>query len=129
MHLKPVLFCALAMLAAAATSQTAGSFSGKWAGSTKNMGGGDLVVDLVIVDGAGTWRFVRQGNQGRNNPCLEKDLPVVVVSQSASELSLKIDGAKVLQGCLDQVATLKSADGKLLEGTLDDGRPVSLTRR
>lgn len=129
MHLKPVLFCALAMLAAAATSQTAGSFSGKWAGSTKNMGGGDLVVDLVIGDGAGTWRFVRQGNQGKNNPCLEKDFPVVVVSQSASELSLKIDGAKVLQGCLDQVATLKSADGKLLEGTLDDGRPVSLTRR
>jgi len=128
-HHKPVLFCTLAVLAAAATSQTAGSFSGKWAGSTKSMDGGDLAVDLVLIEGAGTWRFVRQGNQGKNNPCLEKDFPVVVVSQSASELSLKIDGAKVLQGCMDQSATFKSADGKLLEGTLADGRPVSLTRK
>jgi hypothetical protein len=52
-----------------------------------------------------------------------------VIAPSATDLSIKIDGAKVLQGCLDQTATFKLADGKSLEGALGDGRPVTLSRK
>lgn len=117
------------LISGSASAQTPAPMHGKWAGTAKSQGGAELAVELLLAETGSSWRFVRQGSQGRNNPCLDKDFPVIVLSQSATDLSIKIDGSKVLQGCLDQTAAFKTADGKSLDGTLGDGRPVSLSRK
>lgn len=109
------------------SAQTPGSLQGKWSGKTQSQVGGELAVELVIAESNGTWRFIPRGTQ-RNNPCLGKDFPVSVISQSSAELSIEIKGSSVMQGCSDFSATLKSGDGKSLEGELSGGRHISLTR-
>ena len=109
-------------------AQQSNSLLGKWSGTMSTAGGGELVVELSLSETAGTWRFVPRGNQARNNPCIGKDFPVAVTSQSAKELKFEVRGASVIQGCINAAAVLDAVDDKRLEGTLDDGRVVKLAR-
>lgn len=112
-----------------AFSQQVNSFQGKWAGTMVAKNGGEVSIELVINEAAGTWRLIARGMQGKNNQCFGKNFPVKVISHSETGLELDIDGASVLQGCIDQTATLKSSDNKTLEGALRDGRTVKVVRQ
>jgi hypothetical protein len=46
-----------------------------------------------------------------------------------SELTFAIQGEKVLDGCINESATLKVVDAKTLKGTLTDGRSMTLVRK
>ena len=118
----------LAIFSASALAQQPAPLHGKWLGVIKGQGGGELSVELVLAETGSTWRFLPRGNQGHRNPCVGREFPVVLKSQTATELSFEIRGAQILQGCINQTATLTSTDGKTLEGSLADGRAVSLSR-
>ena len=85
-------------------------------------------LEVVLTGTSGTWRMTSMTGPGRNNPCLGRELPVVILAQSDNELNLEVQGGKVIQGCLDQTASLKLIDPKTLDGALKDGRPVKLSR-
>jgi hypothetical protein len=123
-----ITLCAVLISLPSAAQQT-DSLVGKWSGVMTTQKGAEVGVELTLTDSGGTWHMSMRGGMGRQNPCLGRDLPVVVKSQSATALTMDISGASVLRGCIDATATLTSADGKRLEGTLDDGRSVKLTRR
>jgi hypothetical protein len=124
-HLAAAL---LASLSTAACSQAA-QFDGKWTGTMMGKGGGELGVELTIAQASGTWRFVPRGTQGRNNQCLGKEFPVAVTSQSEEAIEFAIKGASVLAGCIDQSAILKAPSASVLEGMLEDGRRLRLSRQ
>lgn len=123
------LCLAIALCPLAALSQSATPLVGTWSGTTKGQGGGELSVLLTVTPSGGTWSFVRQGSKGKNNPCLGKEFPVEVTSHTADTLVIHVHGDQVLQGCINTTATLRPADGNTLQGTLADGRPVTLARQ
>jgi len=106
----------------------AGSFTGQWAGTMTGRNGGKVEVDLVLKGEAGTWRMSNSSRKGAN-PCLGRDLPVVVVSRTDTELQFDVNGAQVIKGCIDNRATLTTDDGKTLKGRLNDGRTLEFSRR
>ena len=107
-------------------AQQSSSLLGKWSGTMSTAGGGELAVELILSETAGTWRFVPRGLT-RNN-CLGKDFPVAVTAHSATEIKFEVRGASVIPGCINSSVVLKAVDGNRLEGSLDDGRVVKLSR-
>lgn len=118
----------LFLIAAAAHAQTA-SYQGKWTGHATASNGSEIRIDLTIKEAGGTLRTSLSKNYVTVDPCFDRDIPVVVQSQTESELTVAIQGGKVLRGCIDETATLKLIDAKTLQGTLKDGRSVKLMRK
>ncbi len=106
--------------------------SGKWRGTLETKSGTAPMELYVVIKGrTGTLRMslsARALGSGRLGACYDRDLPLEVVEPTDTDVVLDVQGAKVLQGCLNQKARLKLVDGKTLEGTLADGRAMKLTR-
>jgi hypothetical protein len=122
-----ILVLALALAPTAAVAQPADQLSGKWSGMLVG-GQEDLAVELNVSETSGMFRFVPKVNQLRQNPCLGKELPMKVTSQTATEVKAKVEGSSILKGCFDASLTLKSSDGKSLEGNVSGGRVLKLNR-
>jgi len=118
----------LVTLSTTALAQAA-PFDGKWTGTMLGKGGWEQGVEVVIAQAVGTWRFTPRGTQGRNSPCLGKEFPIAVTSQSDVALEFAVKGASVLAGCIDQAAILKAPSASVLEGMLEDGRSLRLSRQ
>lgn len=123
---------AVFMLAAFGTASLAQAtdFQGKWTSQLISKSGKDQVIELVLNESDGTWLMVPQtGKSGKSDPCVGKEFPVAVVSQSSPDIVLEINGSKVIAGCINQGASLKLMDGKTLEGSLKDGRALKFVRQ
>lgn len=109
-------------------SQQANPFAGRWSGSIamSRNNGQQVQLELSITQTGGTWRLI---GRAKGDPCLGKDFPIVVTSQSEMELQVEVKGASVLQGCMDQAAILKTSDMKHVDGVLADGTAFQLVRQ
>jgi hypothetical protein len=106
-------------------AQQTGPFEGKWNGTMQIGGGRSLPIEASFDTTGGKWRITVSN---RENPCMNRDLPLSITSQSQSELVFALNGSKVLVGCSDATIALKLIDNKTLEGAVDDGRKVRLTK-
>ena len=125
--MKGFLPIAILLLALPAQAQQTSTLLGNWSGTFKGRGS-ELGVAMTVKATGGTWTFLPSGATGQRNPCVGKALPVVVKSRTDTELVIEIEGARVLQGCLDANVRLRSPNGKSLAGLFEDGRSVSLSR-
>ncbi|MBV8036532.1 hypothetical protein [Roseateles sp.] len=121
-------FASLLVLFTSFASAQQSTFDGKWSGPATSPSAGQIQVNLTIAKGSGTMRYAQKVNYTTVDQCANRDIPVSVVSQTASEMVIAIQGAKVLKGCIDETATLKLVDGKTLQSTLKDGRAMTLAR-
>lgn len=120
-----VLFASLAVHAADTSS-----LKGKWAGTVNNAKGERVQVQLTVADaGKATLRLAQSEGYVTRDECLDRDIPVVVTAQTATELTVDIKGESVLKGCINESATLKVIDAKTLQSTLKDGRTMTLSRK
>lgn len=119
---------ALFLFASIACAQQT-SYQGKWTGLATGSNGSKIQVDLTIANAGGTLRTSPYSNYVTIDQCHNRDIPVVVQSQTESELIIAIKGGTVLKGCIDETATLKLIDPKTLQSTLQDGRTMKLTRK
>ena len=85
------------------TAQTPNPYDGTWRGSFAGSERANA-IELVI---SGTEGSVKMFGRASINPCLNRQLPVVVQQFSEEELLIRIEGSKVLQGCADRVSRLK----------------------
>lgn len=118
----------LFLFASLAHAQPA-SYQGKWTGTVTASNGSQIRVNVTIAKDGGTLRTSPGSNTVTIDQCHDRDIPIIVQSQTASELTVAIKGASVLKGCIDETATLKLIDPKTLQSTLQDGRVVKLTRK
>jgi hypothetical protein len=123
---KAYIAAAILLLAFPAQAQQTATLLGTWSGTYKGRGS-ELGVTMIVKETGGTWTFSPIGATGQRNPCVGKSLPVVVKSRTDTELVIEIEGARVLQGCLDATVRLRSG-GKTLRGLMEDGRSVTLAR-
>ena len=122
------LFASAFMLAALQGHAQQAAFDGTWTGFATSGTGSQVRVVLTIAGQGGKLRLSPSVNYVTTDPCHDRDIPVVVEGQTATELSFAIQGDKVLKGCLNESAKLKAVDGKTVEGSLKDGRTMKLTR-
>ena len=101
-------------------------YQGSWTGTFQATPTAQLTVDVEFDGNAGKWRAA---SSNRNNPCLNRDFPVVITNQSDTELTFEVYGSKTLVGCTDATVSLKAVDEKTLDGALNDGRRVRLMRK
>lgn len=128
--LKHTLTAVLIVFSSTTTfSQQPSAFTGKWAGSMETVNFGATPVELVINDTGGTWRVFSKVGGDKNNACLGKEFPVVVTSQTATDLVFEVRGSEVIRGCPNPSVSLKSPDGKTLVGALKSGGAVNLIRQ
>lgn len=119
---------ALFLFASIACAQQT-SYQGKWTGLATASNGSQIRVDLTIANAGGILRTSPHANYVTIDQCHNRDIPVVVESQTESEMTIAIKGGTVLKGCIDETATLKLIDPKTLQSTLKDGRTMKLTRK
>ena len=115
----PLLACA------AAWAQEANPYSGTWQVSLVNNKGEHREGTVILADRDGTWDIE---HQVLKNPCAGIRAPILIKSVSADELVFEIVRSRSLKGCKDNIATLKRINDTTLQGELDDGRKLTLTR-
>ena len=115
---------------ASAQDAAVASYDGTWAMSGTSNEGRTINAELVLKGDAGTWRlFARGGTATKNNPCLMKNFPVTVQKSTADELTIHVDGPKVVPGCNEFTATLKPAGSNALEGATEGGGTLRIERK
>lgn len=106
-------------------AQDANPYSGTWQAHLVNNKGEHRKGTVVLGETDGRWDFEHVVYK---NPCVGMPAPIVIRSATADELVFEVVRSKSLKGCKDNVVTLKLKDEHTLEGELDDGRKLTLTR-
>ena len=106
-------------------AQEANPYSGSWQVSMVNNKGEHRKGTVSLTDRDGTWDIEHQNVK---NPCAGIRAPIVIRSAAADELVFEIVRSRSLRGCRDNVATLKRVNDTTLQGELDDGRKLTLSR-
>lgn len=117
-----------AFLGSITFAQGPNPYNGKWIAKFQGQRGGARETELVVKDDGGTWKVWGTSHGTKRNPCIGRDLPIVVQRASTSELAFRIESSKALSGCTDRSVTLKRVDDKTLQGQFDDGRTLTLVR-
>jgi hypothetical protein len=125
MRVQLLALVAATLFCSALLAQKASPFEGKWTGTLQTAGGRGLPIEAVFDAAGGKWRIVASSKE---NPCMNRDLPLTITNQSAVELVFALNGSKALAGCSDATIALKLIDTKTLEGAVDDGRKVRLVK-
>jgi hypothetical protein len=83
---------------------------------------------VVIDEGGVSWQYIAPGGKAKLNPCLDKILPATRQAKEDGTIVIHISGSAVIDGCGNQIVTLKRVDTRTLDGKLEDGRAVHLAR-
>ena len=108
-----------------ALAQTPNPYNGTWHVKLADEGGKTREGTVSIADLGGTWKITAKNFK---NPCQGLQSPVVVQRATADELVFQINRSKALRGCEDNIATLKPMNETTLQGEVDDGRKITLTK-
>jgi hypothetical protein len=111
-HATALTLFVFAMSAGAATAQVAPHFRGDWTVTWQAQASAQQ-AKLVLTESGGKWQTQ---NRARNNPCVGREVPVVVQSASDDEVSLKLDFESVIPGCPNGQVTLRRVDDKTISG-------------
>jgi len=120
------LLLTMTVWTATALAQGANPYEGSWRAQVETDKGEMREGDVAIKGQGGSWDFL---HQVRGNPCAGRAYPLTVQSATAEELVVAIDRAKTLAGCKDGTAKFKRVSDTVLEGELDNGRKITLTRK
>ena len=108
-----------------ALAQVANPYNGTWTIKFDGAARVNLEGTVVVKDDGGSYKVLAQS---KNNPCVGREAPLNVKSATADELVFEVTRSKVLSGCEDYTLRFKRVDDKTLQGSLADGRKITLTR-
>jgi hypothetical protein len=108
-----------------ALAQAPNPYNGTWHVSLKDEGGKSREGTVTFKDEAGTWKITAKKFK---NPCIGLQSPIVVQRATADELVFQINRSKALRGCEDNIANVKPVNETTLQGEVDDGRKITLTK-
>jgi hypothetical protein len=119
-------FFASCFLATICGAQSPLSIDGIWKGIVTETNGTIVNVSLNLKGSSGSF-YLEQNPNFRQNPCMGKELPVVVTEVDAKSVRLSVQGNTVLRGCFTQILSLSIDEGMAI-GKTSDGRAIALKR-
>jgi len=125
MNRLSILIIAGLLGAAPAMAQEGNLYDGTWDAKMVNNKGETRKGTVILKGQEGDWDFAWHNVK---NPCVGMRAPIVVQRATAGELVFLINRSKALKGCKDSVATLQPVNAATLQGSLDDGRKLTLSR-
>lgn len=114
------------LVSAISSAQQANLYDGSWNIVTTNMKGNNRTGEVIVKEQGGIWAL---DSSPKNDPCVGIRSPIVVYRASTDQLVFEIKRSEALRGCKDHIATLKRIDEMTLQGTTDDGRPLTMNRK
>ncbi|MBK8321510.1 MAG: hypothetical protein IPL06_01945 [Betaproteobacteria bacterium] len=85
------------------------------------------VVEIAGVQG--TWTSIAQSGKERRDPCVGRPFPLAVASTDPARIVLEVAFAKSVAGCRDRTVTGRLDGAGTVEGKLENGKPLRMTRR
>jgi hypothetical protein len=129
-YLAMILLASL-LSSTAVWAEGGGKFDGSWelkfAAADSTRGARELLVELSLQGGAGTWHT--QNASAKWDTCATHDAPVVVKKATDSEISFKVEFTKVLSACNDFTVKLNLVDEKNVEGAFRNGKKITGQRK
>ena len=121
-----LLSLGLALAATGLLAQEANPYNGTWLGTYTTKKGDQRSVVLNLSGSGGTWR-----NHFRiiNHPCVGRELPVTIARATATQLAIRINGSKFLQGCEDFGVKFSRTGDNAIEGKLRKMGNLTLVRQ
>ncbi len=112
-------------LAAAAASPLDGSWDVNF--STRDDETRRAVVEVTAA--GGTWTSLAQAGKEKRDPCVGRPFPLKLSSQDASNVVMEVSFSSVVAGCKDRTVTGRFVEPNVIEGKLDNGKPLRMVRR
>ena len=116
----------LTLAATGLLAQEANPYNGTWVGTYETKKGEQRSVVLNLSGGGGTWKnHVRI----KNHPCVGQELPVTIARATATQLTIRINGSKFMQGCEDFGVRFSRTGDNAIEGKLRKMGNLTLVRQ
>jgi hypothetical protein len=100
-------------------------FNGRWNVSIQAGAKRLQTAKLTLVDFGGTWIDTAKGSP---KACAGKKIPVTVQVSQAENLEFTVWGTQISPSCPDVTVALKPVSDTVLEGVLDEGETIKLSR-
>ena len=121
-----LLSLGLALAATGLLAQEANPYNGTWSGTYTTKKGDQRTIVLNLSGDNGTWKnHVRV----RQDTCLGRELPVTIARATATQLTIRINGSKFMQGCEDFGVRFSRTGDNAIEGKLRKMGNLTLVRR
>lgn len=104
------------------------AFDGKWKVSIQGSGKSPKYARLELAKFAGTWHDLGRHIQAKAKDCKGTKFAVTVQTSVAALMEFTIWGSSVSAACSDISASVMPISDKVLEGTLETGEKIRLTR-
>lgn len=95
--------------------------------STRDGESREAVVEIAA--GTGTWKSLPRSGKEKRDPCVDRPFPLKAVSAAPAQVVLEVAFAATIPGCKDRVVQGKFVDDNVIEGKLENGKPLRLVRR
>jgi hypothetical protein len=123
------LVCTLLVPPAAAMREPdSDAYDGNWKVSIQGAGKSPKRAKLELTKFAGTWHDLDRQIRATAKDCTGTKFAVTVQTSVAASMEFTIWGSSVSVACPDISASVKPTSDKLLEGTLETGETIRLTR-
>ena len=116
--------CVFTGLAAAASP-----LDGSWDVTFSTRDGETRQAVVEIAGSEGSWTSLAQAGKEKRDPCVGRPFPLAVASADPARIVLEVAFSKSMAGCKDRTVTGRLDGAGKVEGKLENGKPLRMSRR
>jgi hypothetical protein len=105
------------------------TLDGTWDVAFSTRDGETRMAIVEIAASTGTWMSLPQSGKEKNDPCVGRPFPLKVTSPASSNVVIAVSFASSISSCKDRTVTGKLLDSNVIEGKLENGKPLRMVRR
>lgn len=124
--LLPLALIALGLQGADAFAQAGNPHNGTWKMQFDATERVQVQGTVDVKDDSGAWKTVARDSR---DPCAGREAPIAVRKATAEQLVFRVMRSKVLSGCPDFTVTMNRVDDNNLQGAMNNGWKVQMTRQ
>ena len=124
--LLPLTLIALGLPCASAFAQATNPHNGAWKVQFDSTERVQVQGTVDVKDDGGAWKIVSRDSR---DACAGREAPIVVRKATAEQLVFRVMRSQALAGCPDFTVTMNRVDDNSLQGAINNGWKVQMTRQ